>query len=83
MTATTNQNSQIVAQFDPMTVRSGDYAAQRLLDFRLVSGERLEIISALEGTSPSEIEQDFRIAVNRRDEPEGATLTEMSEKYGL
>jgi hypothetical protein len=82
MTAT--RKNQMIPQFDPQTVRSGDYAAQRQLDFRLVRGQSLEIVSPFErATELSEIERDFQIAAARRDEPEGATLAEMGKKYDL
>jgi hypothetical protein len=62
-------------------IKSGDYEAQRQLDFRLVRGETLRIVSALDLSSGEE--RDFQIAMKRRKEPAGASLTELGKKYGL
>jgi hypothetical protein len=62
-------------------IERGDYEAQRQLDFRLVHGETLRIVSALDLSSGEE--RDFQIAMKRRKEPAGASLTELGKKYRL
>jgi hypothetical protein len=62
-------------------ITSGNYNAQRQLDFRLASGGTLRIISPLEELSDDE--RDFQIAMKRRKEPKGASLEQMGKKYGL
>lgn len=77
------------AQFEPQTIQRGNYDAQRLLDFRLVRGQGLRIMSPAEQAVFREVleehgeERDFQIAMKRRKEPAGATLTEMGKKHGL
>lgn len=78
----------LTAQFEPQTIKSGNYEAQRQLDFRLVHGHGLRIMSPLEQAEAlrelehSE-ERDFQIAMSRRNEPAGKTLTEIGKKHGL
>ncbi len=81
-------SEKLIAQFEPQTVRSGNYEAQRQLDFRVVHGQALRIISpfeqaALRVLEREKEEQDFQIAMRRRKEPAGATLNEMAKKHGL
>jgi hypothetical protein len=61
--------------------RSGNYAAQRQLDYRLTDENTLSIISP-SSTSADE-ERDFQIAMKRRQEPAGASLAEIGKKFGL
>jgi hypothetical protein len=72
------------------TAEAGNYNAQRQLDYRLAGGGSWRITSPMDrGTSSflqsrrSHEESDFKIAMSRRNEPEGASLTEMGKKYGL
>ncbi len=80
-------SEKLIAQFEPLTIKSGNYEAQRQLDFRLVHGQGLRIMSPLEQAafrvSERGEERDFQIAMRRRKEPAGATLTELAKKHGL
>lgn len=76
------------AQFEPHTIQRGNYEVQRLVDFRVVHGQALRIISPFEQAALRDLEhkkeeRDFQIAMRRRNEPAGATLTEMAKKHGL
>ncbi len=74
-------------QFEPQTIQRGNYEAQSILDFRLVHGQGLRIMSPVELAAIRALEQgeerDFQIAMRRRKEPAGATLTEVGKKHGL
>jgi hypothetical protein len=76
----------LTAQYELPRIRSGNYEAQRQLDFRLVHGHALRIVSPLEQAAHRlkyGEERDFQIAMQRRKEPVGLTLKEMGKKYGL
>lgn len=82
MAATQN----LIARFEPQTIRCGNYEAQRQLDHRVLRGQTLRILSPSEQAILREREKDehdFRIAMQRRNEPAGASLAEMAKKYGL
>jgi hypothetical protein len=81
-------SEKLIAQYEPQTIRSGNYEAQRQLDFRVVRGQALRIILPVQQAALREAEQrrekrDFQIAMRRRKEPAGATLNEMAKKHGL
>ena len=65
----------------------GNYQAQRQLDFRLETSGTLRIVSPLSEvvfhSLQSNEERDFQIAMRRRGEPEGLSLAQIGEKYGL
>ena len=73
------------AQFEPQPIRKGNYTAQSLVDFRLVRGQGLKIISPMERTTTLlNEESDFRIAMERRSSKRArASLDEIGKKYGL
>ena len=77
-------HGQFAQQAAVTNISAGDYAAQGKLDFRLARGESLRVVSSLNRQAVlTDEERDFRIAMNRRDEPEGASLAEIGKKYGL
>ena len=79
-------NEGLIAQFEPQTIRSGNYELQRQLDFRVVRGQSLRIISPGQhgrSVEKQRNEQDFQIAMRRRRERVGMTLNEMGKKHGL
>jgi hypothetical protein len=72
------------AQFEPQPVSKGNYAAQRLVDFQLVRGHGLRIMSPTERAAMLSEERDFQIAKERRgNKRAGASLDEIGKKHGL
>ncbi len=59
------------------------YASQRQLDFRLERVGTLRVVSLWDERASPDDERDFRIAINRRNEPEGASLDQIGKKYRL
>ena len=68
------------SNFYSPTAEAGNYNAQRQLGYRLADDGRWRITSPIDRDSE---ERDFQIAMNRRREPEGASLAEMGAKFGL
>jgi hypothetical protein len=60
-----------------------DNESQRQLDFRLEKGNALRIVSLWDFRAAPEEERDFQVAMKRRREPAGASLSEMGKKHGL
>jgi hypothetical protein len=78
----------LIARYEPQTIRMGNYQAQGQLDYRVLHGQTLKLISPMELAVIRELERkkeerEFQVAMGRRKEEAGASLRDVAKKYGL